>query len=110
MQNRITLTCACGRSHTLDATPDAGDPRGTLVVLSDGWGVLKPGTLRRWAREGRLPAFELERGRLASWEADIRSAVEMAPHIPVPRIGGTTALPANDPGLVALRAVGGSAA
>ncbi len=55
------------------------DPRGKLIPLSEGWGCVKPSTLARWSRTGRLKAFRLERRKLAAWESSIREAVEAAP-------------------------------
>lgn len=73
----MALRCACGRSHLVDVSPD--DPRGDLVALRDGWQGIAGATLLRWAREGRLRAFTLDRGKLVAWEHDLRCAVEASP-------------------------------
>jgi hypothetical protein len=67
-----TLIAAAVRSATVD-------PRGPLIRLRDGWQGVRRSTLLRWVREQRLPAFEIERGALASWEADIRRCIEQTP-------------------------------
>lgn len=64
----------------------AGDPRGELVALNQGWGPVPPSTLKRWAREGRLPAFALERGKLVAWERDVRRSVEVERYAPPPAL------------------------
>ncbi|MEZ4444552.1 MAG: hypothetical protein R3B72_36090 [Polyangiaceae bacterium] len=69
-------------ASVVGARGGAGDPRGELVALNQGWGVVPPSTLKRWAREGRLPAFALERGKLVAWERDVRRAVEVERYRP----------------------------
>lgn len=78
MSERLRLECPCGRAHVLDVTATR-DPRGSLVVLNDGWGPIPGGTLNRWAREGRLVSHDLGRGKRGAWEASIRAAVEAKP-------------------------------
>jgi len=83
VEHKVTeIKCACGRRHVVDVQPDAGDERGQLLFLADGPLGMKPGTLQRWAREGRLRAFQLERGKLACWERDLRDAIEATPIAP----------------------------
>jgi hypothetical protein len=80
----VRVTCACGREHALDCSPPAGDPRGELVALAGGYPPNAPperktiagATLLRWARDGRLVAHRLERGKLVAWDRDVRDAVE----------------------------------
>lgn len=48
-------------------------------------------TLRRWAQEGRLRAFEGQRGRLTAWLSDIAKAVEACPYAPQRRESADTA-------------------
>ena len=65
-------------------------PADELVGLRDGALGLSGDTLVRWARSGRLRAFEAERGRIVAWQSDIRAAIEAAPvrrnlrHVPTP--------------------------
>jgi hypothetical protein len=98
----VTLQCACGREHTVDVRPDPGDVRGPLVLLAGGWQGIRGATLARWAREGRLRAHVLERGKLAAWERDVRAAVEAVPYSapePSVRLGDELVALADDPGL-----------
>lgn len=81
-RNTVNISCACGRCHVIDATDPSGDERGELVVLAEGWGPIRPNTLRTWAKTGRLRAFTVERGKLVAWSRDIRDAVEAEPLAP----------------------------
>ena len=71
-----------GLARVVAGGRDDGDPRGELVALNQGWGVVPASTLKRWAREGRLAAFALERGKLVAWEQDVRRAVEVERYRP----------------------------
>ncbi|MEZ4437703.1 MAG: hypothetical protein R3B72_01325 [Polyangiaceae bacterium] len=69
---------------------------------------MKPGTLTRWAREGRLRAFTVERGRLVCWESDLRDAIEAEPVTPAPVASSARAVADDDEQLAALSAMGGA--
>lgn len=69
-----------GLAAALDAIEAAlGERADALVALRDGWSGLSGATLCRWARDGRLVAYEGERGRLVAWSSDLRRAVEAQP-------------------------------
>jgi hypothetical protein len=72
---------ALGRA--LDVAEGAlGDDGDELVSLADGCDGIAGSTLARWAKEGRLDAFEAERGRLVAWRSAIRRAIEARPYRP----------------------------
>lgn len=75
----------------LDALEAAlGDDQGDeLVTLSEGCDGIAGATLQRWARTGRLVAYEAERGRLVAWRSDIRRAIEAQPYRPAVRVVAT---------------------
>ncbi len=69
-----------GVGAALDAIEAALGERGDeLVAIRDGWQGVPGEALVRWARSGRLVAFEVERGRLVAWSSDLRRAVEARP-------------------------------
>lgn len=76
---------------TAAASRESVDQRGALVVLRNGWPPIPPATLMRWAKTGRLRAFEAERGKVVAWEADIRTAVEANPVAPTRALGNAQA-------------------
>lgn len=50
-----------------------------LIELGAGCYGIAGQTLIRWARSGRLRAFEAERGRLVAWRSEVRRAIEAQP-------------------------------
>ncbi len=71
----VELKCHCGARHIIDVGAHR-DPRGALVDLARGWQGRSAVTLRRWARSGRLVAYEVERRGLVSYESDLHAAIE----------------------------------
>ena len=85
------IACACGRRHVLEVTAHDVVDEAPPVALADGYGAIG-GSMKRWARSGRLRAFTAERGKLVAYVRDIRAAVEKGIVEPDPaaaRRGGT---------------------
>lgn len=85
---RAALAAARAAVAGLGAALDAleaslGDGADELVELRGGWQGVPGEALVRWARSGRLVAFEAERGRLVAWSSDLRRAVEAQPARPL---------------------------
>lgn len=80
---RTALAAAAQAVDLLEAAID--DQGDKLVSLEDGCDNIKGATLVRWARTGRLTAYEVARGKLVSWRGDIRAAIETNPYTPAVR-------------------------
>lgn len=67
-------------SRAVDAIEGAmGEHDDELLELAAGAYGRTGATLTRWAREGRLRAFEVERNLLVAWRSDVRAAIEARP-------------------------------
>jgi hypothetical protein len=66
------------------AMHDDGDELFDLDDAGERFGI-PASTLRRWARDGRLRAVELERGRVACWRSALIEAIDAAPYRPAVR-------------------------
>ena len=67
-----------------------------LVDAEDRLFDLTPTTFRRWIREGRLKAFQAERGRYVAWESDVRRAIEAEPYEPNQTAAGAAPDPMDE--------------
>ena len=80
LQHAAALVAALqAELDSLELETEDGDDDDVLVDANERLFGLPAGTFRSWAREGRLRAFEVERGRLVAWKSDVRRAVEAQP-------------------------------
>jgi hypothetical protein len=80
---RATAAATLAAVDAAIAALDSEHGADELVTLRNGAYDIAGETLVRWARSGRLVAFEVERGRLVAWSSEIRRAVESRPVKPL---------------------------